>query len=270
LRPYPASRGRVAAATASGDWDDPVAAWPSTRPHRLLRAYSDAVNRALLERWLDVRPARLLLKTDLFDEAVGAGLYALLAARAETVVGIDASAATVAAAQARYPGLRAELGDVRSLAFPDETFDVVVSNSTLDHFRSREELFRAVGEVARVTARGGRVVLTLDNPLNPLVALRNALPLGLLRRAGLVQHFVGVTLGPAALRRVLEAQGLRVEEVAAVMHVPRVLALALAAPVRAGEGVERLVRGLLAAERLAGAPTRYVTGQFVAVRARRL
>jgi hypothetical protein len=50
-----------------------------------------------------------------------------------------------------------------------------------------------------------------------------------------------------------------VEELAAVMHAPRLAARAHRPPLRL----------LLAAERLERWPTRFVTGQFVAARARR-
>jgi hypothetical protein len=40
----------------------------------LWREHSDAVNGALLVRWLARESCGLLLKTDLFDEAMGEGL----------------------------------------------------------------------------------------------------------------------------------------------------------------------------------------------------
>jgi hypothetical protein len=51
---------------------------PRTRRHRFLRAYGDEVNRLLLERWLP-KSADRVLKTDLFEEAVGDGLARLWA-----------------------------------------------------------------------------------------------------------------------------------------------------------------------------------------------
>jgi len=134
-----------------------------------------------------------------------------------------------------------------------------VSNSTLDHFPALAEVETAVRELHRVLAPGGLLVLTLDNPWNPLVALRNALPFGPLARIGLVPYYVGATCGPRRLRRLLGEAGFLVEELGAVLHVPRVAARALRPPLRL----------LVAAERLGRWPTRYLTGQFVAARARR-
>jgi SAM-dependent methyltransferase len=236
-----------------------VETWrPSTRS-TLLRAYSDHVNRNLIAAWLPAHVGRVL-KTDVFDEAVADGLYPFLRERADEVVGIDVSEGAVAAARRRHPDFHAECADVRDLDFADGSFDVVVSNSTLDHLETIDDIRAALRELERVLAPGGVLVVSLDNPVNPLVAVRNALPFGALNRLGLVPYNVGATCGPGRLRRLLDEAGFVVGELTAIMHVPRVLA-----------GLSRrtspLPRSLIAAERLARAPTRYLTGQFVAARA---
>jgi SAM-dependent methyltransferase len=245
----------AARAYDSGQWDAVLASWRETRGTSLLRAYSDAANRRLLERWLPPRAGRVL-KTDVFDEAVAEGLAPFLATRAEALVAIDASPAAVEAARRRHPELDARVADVRALPFEDGSFDVVVSTSTLDHFQARADIDTALRELRRVLTPGGFAVVTLDNPWNPLVALRNALPA---RPHALVPYYVGVTLGPRALRAALAGAGFAVEELAAVLHAPRLAARALRPPLRL----------LLSAERLERWPTRYLTGQFVAARARR-
>lgn len=241
-----------------GHWDDVLESWRDTPAASLLRAYSDGANRRLLDAWLPQSYGRAL-KTDAFDEAVGEGLTPLLAPKAEHVVAVDASPATVARARLRYPGLDARVADVRVLPFDDRSFDVVVSNSTLDHFPALADVETALRELHRVLAPGGLLVVTLDNGSHPLVMLRNALPYRSLARAGLVQYYVGATCGPRRLRRLLSGTGFIVEELTAVLHVPRVAARVLRPPLRL----------LLAGERLGRWPTRYLTGQFVAARARR-
>ena len=140
-----------------------------------------------------------LLKTDLFDEAVGRGLYPELAARAHQVIGIDVSAGVVRAAARRYPALDARVADVLALPFGENTFDAIVSNSTLDHFDSHAELSASVRELARTLRPGGRLIITLDNRLNPIVALRTSVLFGTLHRLRIVPYFVGATHGPRGL-----------------------------------------------------------------------
>ena len=251
-------------------WDAVAEGWQAQRPQALWRLHSDAVNAALLARWLPTARLGSTLKTDLFDEALGDGLYPVLVDKTRCVVGIDLSVVTVRLARARYPDLRAVATHVRHLPFTDGAFDLVVSNSTLDHFKSPDHLVAALRELRRVLRVDGELLLTLDNPANPVVAARNALPFALVHRLGLVPYYVGATLGPRELRRALVRLGFDVAEVGAALHCPRVLAVAVAGLVDRYGGPrarQRLLRLLWGFERLSRSPTRFLSGHFVTVRA---
>lgn len=264
------SRRPGPARTLARAWDDVLADWAESPPRRLWRAHSDAVNARLLARWLPARSVPRLLKTDLFDEAVSEGLYPLLARRADRVTGIDVSERAVTAAAARHPALDAQQADVRALPFRKDEFDAVISNSTLDHFRSPDQLAAGVAELHRVLRSGGLLLLTLDNRANPLVALRNALPFPWLKRLGLVPYYVGATHGPRGGRRVLQEAGFQVRACTSVLHVPRVVAVAATRWLErnATSGTkEAFLRLLMQFERLERWPTGFLTGYFVAYRA---
>jgi SAM-dependent methyltransferase len=94
----------------------------------------------------EARPTRVL------DAGCGDGLFTRMIA-APIVIGIDSSGAMVESARSR--GVDARLGDIHELAFDDGEFDVVTCNWTLYHLRDLE---RGVGELARVTRSGGRLV----------------------------------------------------------------------------------------------------------------
>ena len=251
-------------------WDDVAAARQEDKLGGLWRRHADAVNVALLEQWLVPGRVGRVLKTDVFDEAFGEGLYPPLAAHAEHVVGTDISRTILAAAGERHPGLETVQADVRRLPFDDDSFDAVVSISTLDHFESLGEILTGLCELARVLRPGGQLLLTLDNLANPAVFLRNALPLRWLMGLRVVPYYVGATCGPRRLARYAGEAGLDVLESAAIMHCPRVLAVPLARRL-AGTGSdraqERLLRALRSFEKLARWPTRFLTGHFVAIRA---
>ncbi|MGZ4398526.1 MAG: class I SAM-dependent methyltransferase [Gaiellaceae bacterium] len=265
---------------ARNEWDELAKLWLGAPP-QLWRRHSDAVNVALLERWLPLRVGRVL-KTDLWDEALGTGLVATLAARAESVTGVDLSAEVVERARARHAGLHGEVADVRGLRFPDASFDTILSNSTLDHFESREDLVAALRELRRVLVPGGELILTLDNPLNPVLALLRALPRGLLNRGwlrvagpagslGLNPYHLGATMGTRTLRRILPSLGYEVLDSTSIVHAPRPLAVVAGQLVerRGSISAERRYLRLLARfERLSALPTRSLTAYFVAVKAR--
>jgi len=251
-------------------WDAVGRAQQHSYSNQLWRAYSDAVNTAFFARWLPERQVDCLLKTDLFDEALSDGLYPYLACRARSVVGIDLSMATVQAAGSRYAELRAIAADVRCLPFADNKFDMIISNSTLDHFESRGEILVSLRELNRVLRSGGKLFLTLDNLANPIVALRNVLPFRLLNRMGLVPYYVGQTVGPRGLLRVLRQAGFDTQDVVALMHSPRVIAVAMARlfeKYAATETQRRFLRFMLGFEHLSRWSTRFVTGYYVAARA---
>ena len=251
-------------------WDSIVRQWSETRRHSLWRRHADAVNRDLIARWLPKSGIAHVLKTDLFDEAVGEGLYPLLSTRAARVSAVDLSPACRDSAHQRYPELEPVAADVRDLPFPDNTFDAVVSCSTLDHFESHEQILSALKELHRTLRPGGHLLLTMDNPINPAVRLRNALPRGPLIRLGVVPYYVGITWGPRRLRNRLRVMGMEVLETTAIMHCPRILAVARGGRLdrRSSECArERYLRILNAFERLERLPTRGLTGYFVAINA---
>ena len=121
-------------------WDDIAAQWHQTRDHSLWRRHSDSVHSDLLARWLPVETVERVLKTDLFDEAVSDGMVPILAQCARSVSGIDVSPVVADIARQRYPTMETHVADVCNLPFETDTFDVIFSNSTLDHFPSQEEL----------------------------------------------------------------------------------------------------------------------------------
>jgi SAM-dependent methyltransferase len=251
-------------------WEGVGADWAARNPQRTWREHSDAVNRRLLERWW-VHPASgRVLKTDAFDEAFGEGLAPWLAGESTRVVLIDVSLPTLVAARARAARATVVCGDARELPFKSTAFDATVSLSTLDHFATIRELERGIEELARVLRPGAAAVVTLDNPYNPAVALRNRLPSRWLRRIGLVPYPVGATLSREELVLKIEDSGFEIREVCAILHGPRAPAVAVAWLVDL-TGAGRLRRTFLrlatAFERLAETPLRFRTGYYVAVQA---
>lgn len=240
---------------------------PTVVRAELWRQHADAVNTELCDRWWPAGPVGRVLKTDLFDESCGVGLLPHVARRATAALGTDQSIEVARQARLRLPGAPLVVADVRRLPYRSGAFDLVISNSTLDHFDRTGQIARGLAEIHRVLACGGRLILTLDNPVNPVVAVRNALPFNWLTRTGLVPYFVGATCGPRAGVRLLTVAGFEVRHMTAIMHCPRVIAVAWAARLAKQHRSRppiRFLRWLGAWERLERWPTRYLSGYFVA------
>lgn len=202
-----------------------------------------------------------LLKTDLFEESYGqdalmgelAGLYGLC-------VGVDYSDVTAGRAGRRFPECRALAGDVCRLPFQGACFDVVLSNSTLDHFPT-ELLPGAFREIARVLKPGGGLALTLDSGHNLFHRVSNVLR----RRMGMVYADRCYTLGE--VHRLISVSGLRVQSAGPFLHIPPGFNfLAKTARRMAGPAVDVLVRGTAALfDRLGKKVGGFLTGRFIAL-----
>jgi SAM-dependent methyltransferase len=253
--------------STAGYWNQASDEWQAEGCDALWRRHSDAVNISFLSSRLPQQKVARILKTDVFDESSTAGLMPLLTQRARSVVGMDISPAVLRAARKRHPSLIETAADVRRLPFAENSFDCIVSNSTLDHFTRIEELIQSLCELGRVLRPGGRLIVMLDNPSNPIVGLRNALPFNWLNRLGIVPYYVGRTIGARELVRYIKAAGLNADEVTYTLHCPRFLAVLATRLISRCQPKtqQRLLRFLMAFERLSRFPTRAITGYFVVV-----
>jgi len=210
-------------------------------------------------------PGLALLKTDLFEEAYGSdALMGDLSRIYGRCYGIDYSDVTTARAAWKFPECRAAVADVCRLPFVDGSFDVVLSNSTLDHFPPAL-LPGAFAEIARVLKTGGRLALTLDNGHNIFHRISNVLR----RRAGMVYADRCYTLGE--VRRLLFANGLEVLSAGTLVHIPPGFNfLAKTAGRIFGPGLDVWVRRAAAAfDRLGKKTGGLRTARFIALVARK-
>lgn len=254
-----------------GYWDAIVDKTQNDKALEIWRQYSQRVYRRLIRDWFPPDKRRCL-KTDLFEEAVTA--QSLLPDLGAKSIGIDISPAVVHLASRRLrvnsiPPL-CLVGDLRQLPLASGTIHGILSGSSLDHFPAKADIAICLAEFKRVLAKDGVLILTLDNPENPFIWLRNRLPFGWLNRLRLVPFYVGATYGEREARQQLDYAGLRVTDLTTVAHIPRAPAIWLSMLIaRLGwNGLENLcMRFFDSFEVLGRLPTRRFTGYYLAVRA---
>lgn len=160
--------------------------------------FVSALGAGILERLAPCSGERIL------DLGCGDGvLTQRIIASGATVVGIDASAEMVAAAQRR--GVDARVMDATALTF-DQEFDAVFSNAVLHWIQDQDAV---IAGVATALVPGGRLVAEFGGHTN-IAAISVALRAVLERRgAPPTRHWYYPT--PAAYRALLERHGLSVE-----------------------------------------------------------
>jgi len=227
-------------------------------------------NLRLVMEWGDISPDSRLLKTDAFEEAMGEDSFLTdLVKLTEHITAIDVSPAIAARAYSRHheTALTFLAADVRRLPFSDASFSVVTSPSTLDHFPDPDDLGVSLRELFRVMEPGGRLVITLDNRQNFFDSL-----LQLVHKLGLVPYYLGRSYTVNELRSELRNAGFEVKETTAILHNPRLVAVATMRFTR-WLGWRWLIRsvqnGFLTAQKLERSPLCYYTGSFVAALAMR-
>lgn len=235
------------------------------------RGFCDELYLRSLNSWIGERRFRAALKTDLFDEVVGDGLAAWLQSVSDRVEGFDLVPAIAQEAASRHPQLITRQSDVRRLgSYPADYFDLVVSNSTLDHFTDEADLAKSLAELTRVLMPGGLLFVSLDNPQNPIVSVRNRLSRMSKKSNPLIPYFMGYTVSQVELCRMLDVVGLSVERTEHVMHAPRVLFLhACQLFSHDSWSGKAMIKWMLAFEVLKYLPTRSRTGHYSVVLARK-
>lgn len=226
----------------------------------------------LLDRWIDFNPNQRVLKTDLFAEAFCPSRAFILHTLPDIgdIVGIDISMeiarrSKLKTIQQSQTLMKIVSCDLRQLPFDDATFDLIISDSTLDHFRYKSEISMALSELSRVLSPGGSLVITMDNKGNiaePLFRLWT--------RLGLSSIFLGKTYSIKELKAALSIVGLHVVDSTAIIHNPRFITwtgikvIRKVIPRRFDHWIRR---GLTLLDKLERRNTKFLTGQFIAVKA---
>ena len=146
-------------------WDQVARGWSrKSYANELLAEHKRKTYLRLISRWADVANSQLILKTDLFAEAFGPEQFLFdLAPINNNIVAIDVSREIVAQAksQARRYGVNPGkylCCDVKHLPFRSNSFDLIISDSTLDHFPCETDIITALKELTQAVEKQTKVM----------------------------------------------------------------------------------------------------------------
>lgn len=147
------------------DW--PTEQWPEDEGvNRWWQdGFTDGVDPEYEEQILPLAREHLAGARAVLDVGTGEGQLARVAVElpgVERVVGLDPTAAQLAAARDRAGGPAYVRGEAARLPFPDAGFDAVLACLVFEHI---DDVDAAIAEVGRVLAPGGRFLFFLNHPL---------------------------------------------------------------------------------------------------------
>lgn len=152
-----------------GSVDETVAAYDTWHDEREQDEREPAVgdgpptapwHRLTIDHLPEVRGKRVL------EIGCGRGVFArYLADQGAELVAADFSPAAIAHARVRLQSYHADVivADAQAIPFADETFDVVISQETLEHLPEPD---KGLAELVRVTKLGGTLIVTTPNYMN--------------------------------------------------------------------------------------------------------
>jgi ubiquinone/menaquinone biosynthesis C-methylase UbiE len=256
-------------------WDE--VAWKSQRlfakyqAYRLLAEHKGKAYLDLINRWTEVTNNQTILKTDLFPEAFGSAQVLFdITSDNSYVIGIDIAAEIVEMAKRQasrhgVDGSKYLCCDVRQIPLRDNSIDLIISDSTLDHFPTEADITVSLQELYRVMRVGGTLIITMDNEGKLGEPLRR-----FWIRLGLAPFFIGKTYTIKKLRLALQSIGFVVEDTTAIIHQPMfflrmtVYLLHRVSARRFNSLIEKILASL---DTLEKRRTRYLTGIYIAAKA---
>jgi SAM-dependent methyltransferase len=255
-------------------WDDTALEMQGAQDFDdLLAEQYRRVHLDLIYRWCGDITGLKILKTDLFAEGLCPSRsfsWDLLTHKIE-YTGIDISPQIVRLAEKNLEIFKngstffLQPADIRATGFAGNSFDLVISDSTLDHFQTVDEITVAIRELVRILKPGGCLLITLDNKGNitdPLFQMWKKLKLS--------WFYIGETLTMSQLINEVSAAGMQVTDHTAILHNPRFFAKVI---VRACRKLSRnkmdgrLRKWLASMDQQENRRTKYLTGQFIALKA---
>jgi len=145
------------------EWPEAYDRWFTTPIGSLVRRYEAE----LILDLLNPKRGEIIL-----DAGCGTGIFTLdILASGSKVVGLDLSRPMLMRAGEKLKGSPFHIvsADILHLPFPEGSFDKVVSVTALEFIEDGKE---AVGELFRVTKKGGRMVVATLNSLSPWASRR--------------------------------------------------------------------------------------------------
>lgn len=196
-------------------WNSVGSSFPSLKGASSTAYYAEC-ERLLFATFFPRLNGRRILKTDLWDEAKNTEILLWAAKQGARPAGVDIAFDTVqqakATMEAYYPAFA--VADVRALPFQPETFDLIYSMGTIEHFQEYET---AVQQMFLVLKPNGVAIIGVPNRCDPF--LRPLMVWGL-QRLGRYAYGLERSFTPRQLKELVESVGFIVTGLTGILFMP--------------------------------------------------
>ena len=187
-----------------------------TKSHHLEKNIAEYKRREhiqLIKKWA-VTKNKTILKTDLYEEMFRTDSFMdWLQIESRKVYGIDISSQVVAIAKTNYPSGIFQRCNVTKLCFKNDFFDLIISNSTLDHLKE-DDVRKALKEMTRVLKPTGTIILTLDNKEN-----KNYYFFYQIRKLFFKSYYQDKCYSLNEVKKLTDDKGLIIKDVTSIVHI---------------------------------------------------
>jgi SAM-dependent methyltransferase len=172
----------------------------------------------IFERYFPPLAGKKVFKTDLWDEAKNSQILRWAAEQGAEVYGADISVNISKEARALFERERLKLrfvvSDLCEIPFADESFDLLYSMGTIEHFPA---YFQAVSECFRVLRRKGLAIIGVPNKFDPFL---RPLLVAALYKLGLYSYGYEKSFSMSQLEMMLEKAGFQILERTGILFMP--------------------------------------------------
>jgi SAM-dependent methyltransferase len=202
-------------------WDTVGESFPSLKGAASTRYYFEC-ERSLFEEFFPPLAERSIFKTDLWDEAKNTEILRWAAEQGARPYGVDIAGDVVHQARKVLGGHRPgfAVSDIRALPFPANSFDLIYSMGTIEHF---PDYRTAVDEIYRVLKPGGTAIIGVPNKADPFL---RPLMVHFMNLFGWYGYGMEKSFTHGQLRRLLESSGFRATGAGGILFIPGWLRMA--------------------------------------------
>ena len=172
----------------------------------------------IFERYFPPLAGKKVFKTDLWDEAKNSQILRWAAEQGAEVYGADISVNISKEARELFKRERLKLrfvvSDLCEIPFADESFDLLYSMGTIEHF---PQYFQAVSECFRVLRRKGLAIIGVPNKFDPFL---RPLLVAALYKLGLYSYGYEKSFSMSQLEKMLEEAGFQILERTGILFMP--------------------------------------------------